>query len=125
MTRIGWCKESFAAFYINILKDLKYSVSFSAVSHQHLSLVVTGLPCPGCGPLPRLRALLAAGLHHSCSQDECSHDDQSPPHGTRGRSDSHTGEGARSFSEMCYKCVLAFFSFLFFKTRRVKERLSA
>ena len=89
-------KESFAAFFLYKC----YSLPISAVSHQYLSLVVTGLPCPGCGPLPRLRALLAAGLHHTCSQDECSHDDQSPPHGTGGHSDSHTGEGARSFSEM-------------------------
>ncbi len=68
------------------------------MSCQHLRLVVTGLPCPGCGPLPGLRALLAAGLHDTCIQNERSHADHRPPHGTRGHSDSQTGKGTWSFS---------------------------
>lgn len=91
--------ESFVIF-IFIINDFNYSLSFSAVSRQYLCLVGTGLPRPGCGPLPGLCALLAAGLHDTCIQDECSHTDQRPPHGTRGHSDSQTGKGTRSFSGM-------------------------
>lgn len=69
----------------------------SAVSRQHLCLAAAGLPRPGRGPLPGLRALLAAGLHYTCGQDERSSADRRPPHGTGGHSDSHAGHGRHLF----------------------------
>lgn len=68
----------------------------SAGSSQHLYLVVSGLPCAGCCPLPRLCSLLDAGLHHPCSKNERSRPDHCPPHGTRGRSDPQTRQGSKT-----------------------------
>lgn len=68
-----------------------------AVSHRYLHLAVAGLPRPGFGPLPGLRALLAAGLHDTRIQDERSHNDHRPPHGAGGRSHSQTGKGTQPF----------------------------
>lgn len=79
-------------------------LSFFAVSHQYLCLAVTGLPCSGCGPLPGLYCLLAAGLHYPCSQDECSHTEHCPPYGTRRCQHPHSGKGTWSFSEISSTC---------------------
>jgi len=80
--------------YLCIVNYLNSS-SLSAVSRQHLCLAAAGLPCPGRGALPGLCALLAAGLLHTCSQDERTHTEHHPPHGAGGHSDSQTGKGTR------------------------------
>ena len=65
----------------------------STVAHQYLYLAFIGFPCPGCGPLPGLCALLAAGLHDTRCQNERSDTDHRPPAGTRGHSGQHSGKG--------------------------------
>lgn len=63
------------------------------MSCQHLHLVVTWLPCPGCHALSRLCAVLVAGLHHPSSKNQRSYTNRRPSHGTRGPSHPHTGKG--------------------------------
>lgn len=79
-------------------------LSFFAVSHQYLCLAVTGLPCSGCGPLPGLCCLLAAGFHYPCSQDECSHTELCAPYGTRRCQHPQSGKGMWSFSDVSSTC---------------------
>lgn len=86
--------------YLCAVSCCSWSLSFSIVSHKHFYLAVTGLSCPGYGPCPGLCTLLAAGLHHSCIQDECSHAEHCSAHGTRGCSDTHTRKGTGTFCEM-------------------------
>lgn len=81
-----------------IINDLR--CSSSPASDQYLCLAFAGLPCPDGGPFPGLCALMAACLHHTRSQDERSHTDHHPPHGTRGRSGAQTGKGTTLFSEV-------------------------
>lgn len=63
------------------------------MSLQYLGLAPAGLPCGGCGPLPGLHALLAAGLHDTCGEDERSHAAHHPAHGTGGHPCAQTGKG--------------------------------
>lgn len=71
---------------------------FSAVSCEHLHLVIAGLPCPGCGPFLGVRAFLAAGVFNSCCKNELSDLDYCPPDGTRRSPDQEAGNGSLFFS---------------------------
>lgn len=75
-------------------------LSVFAVSHQHLCLAFSGLSHPGVGPLRGLCFLLAARLHHPCSQDERSRTDHRPTYDSRGCSRVPAGKGTRQFKSV-------------------------
>lgn len=68
----------------------------AAVSCEYLCLVVIGLPRPGCGPFPSMRAFLAASVFNSCCKNELSDLDYCPPDGPRRSPHKEAGNGSKT-----------------------------